>query len=62
MENKEKNMTPAEIIYKKDGDQICAMVKGKENLAEDPAGFGATEDEAKASLVAEIQKQNQKPY
>lgn len=62
MENKEKNMTPAEIIYKKDGDQICAMVKGKENLAEDPAGFGATEDEAKANLFQEIHKLNQKPY
>lgn len=52
----------AEIVYKKDGDQICAMVKGKENLAEDPAGFWATEDVAKANLVAEVQKANQKPF
>lgn len=62
MTNNTNQAKPAEIIYKKDGDQICAMVKGKENLATDPAGFWATEDEAKANLVAEVQKANQKSY
>lgn len=62
MTNNTNQPKPAEIIYKKDGDQICAMVKGKENLATDPAGFGETEELAKANLIAEVQKQNQKPY
>lgn len=41
-----------EIVYKKDWDKICAMYKWQENLAEDPAGFGDTNKEAKFDLIA----------
>ena len=43
-----------EVVFSQDGDKICAFIKGHENLAEDPAGFGDTEAEAKANLFQEI--------
>lgn len=43
-----------EVVFSQDGDKVCAFIKGHENLAEDPAGFGDTEDEAKANLFQEI--------
>lgn len=55
------NQTPAEVVYTQDGNQICAMIKGKENLATDPAGFGDTEEDAKNNLFIEIHKAS-KPY
>lgn len=50
----------AEIIFKKDWDQICAMLKWKENLATDPVWFWKTENEARKNLVEQIN--DKKPY
>lgn len=48
-----------EVVFSQDGDKVCAFIQGHENLAEDPAGFGDTEEEAKANLfknICEIEK------
>lgn len=55
-----KDQEKAEIVFTQDGDQICAMIKWKENLATDPAWFGKTNQEAQKNLVEEIN--NKKPY
>jgi hypothetical protein len=43
-----------EVIFSQDGDKICATFKDFINLQESPAGFGDTEEEAKANLFQEV--------
>lgn len=44
------------VCYFMDGDQWCAVHGDFVNLAESPAGFGTTMEEAVTALVAEDQK------
>lgn len=46
------------IRFVRDGSMWCAFMPGFENLQENPAGFGATQDEADADLIAEMLKQS----
>lgn len=59
-----ENQAPEKkIIYKQDGDKICATFDDFVNLQESPAGFGDTEAEAKASLFQAIHaEEDAKPY
>lgn len=62
-----ENQTPAsqdaKVIYKQDGDMICATLEDFVNLQESPAGFGKTEDEAKANLFQQIHAgEDTKPF
>lgn len=62
-EPQEAKETSPEVVFSQDGNKICCMLKGRENLAEDPAGFGDTESEAKANLFQEIHAgEDAKPY
>ena len=52
-----------EVVFSHNGEKICCMIKNQENLAEDPAGFGDTEAEAKANLFQTIlAEEDEKPY
>lgn len=58
-----ENQTPKKVIFKQDGDQICATFDDFVNLQESPAGFWKTEAEAKANLFQAIHaEEDAKPY
>lgn len=62
-EPQEATETSPEVVFSQDGNKICCMLKGRENLAEDPAGFGDTETEAKANLFQAIHAdEDAKPF
>lgn len=44
------------IKFSKDGDKVCATFADFVNLQESPAGFGDTEEEAKADLLKNAEK------
>lgn len=59
-----ENQTPEKkVIFKQDGDKICATFDDFVNLQESPAGFGDTEAEAKANLFQAIHAdEDAKPF
>lgn len=59
-----ENQAPEKkIIYKQDWDKICATFDDFVNLQESPAGFGDTEEEARANLFQAVHAEDDaKPY